>query len=250
MKKLYFLLLTSLYFPCMVFSQGNIRDSVIHTSLVTLSYSYQFPGGDLAKRFLSNSTIGASYLYKTRKNWLIGGDGFFMFRDTIKEQGLFKSISTTDGNIIDGNGIYADLHSYERGYYVGPKIGKVFPVWGPNKNSGIIVLVGAGFLQHKIRIENSDNAAPQIKGDYKKGYDRLTNGVALSEFVGYLYLGNSRLVSFFAGFEMVQAWTKNKRFNFDTMSTDNTKRFDILNGFRIGWVVPLYKVAPQKYYYY
>ncbi len=188
---------------------------------------------------------------KPKKNWLIGADGFFMFRDTIKETGILNSISTSDGNVIDGNGTFADIRLYERGFHVGIKAGKLFPVLGPNKNSGIVVLIGGGLLQHKIRIENPESAAPQIKGDYKKGYDRLTNGFALSEFVGYMYLGNSRLVSFFAGFEFTQAWTKNRRsYNFDMMGPDNTKRFDLLSGFKIGWIIPLYKRSPDKFYYY
>jgi len=251
MKKTFFVLLPLFLFSCHAFSQVNIKDSIINTSIAGLSYAYQFPGGDLSKRFVSNSSIGASYLYKTKKNWLFGVDGFFMFRDTVKENGILDSISTNDGSIIDGNGMYADIRLMERGFYTGLKVGKLFPVWGPNKNSGIVVMIGGGLLQHKIRIENTDNTAPQVKGDYKKGYDRLTNGFALSEFVGYMYLGNSRLVSFFGGFEFVQAWTKNRRsYNFDLMGPDNTKRFDMLNGFRVGWVIPLYKQAPQKYYYY
>lgn len=237
-------------------AQVNIKDSVISTSLLSISYSYQFPGGDLSKRFLSNSAIGGSYFFKTKSNWLIGADGFFMFRDTIKETGILDSISTKTGdigdigNLIDGNGIYAQVFLYERGFYFGMKGGKLFPVFGPNKNSGIVILCGLGFLQHKIRIENPDNTAHQIKGDYKKGYDRLTNGLALSEFIGYMYLGNSRLVSFYAGFEFTQAWTQNRRsYNFDMMGPDKTKRFDLLSGFKIGWIIPLYKRSPEKYYY-
>jgi hypothetical protein len=231
-------------------AQVNIKDSAISTSLISISYSYQFPGGDLSKRFLSNNAIGGSYLYKTKSNWLIGADGFFMFRDTIKETDILNSISTKDGNIIDGNGIYADVHLYERGFYCGVKGGKIFPVFGPNKNSGIVILCGAGLLQHKIRIENPDNTAPQIKGDYKKGYDRLTNGLAISEFIGYMFLGNSRLVSFYAGFEFTQASTQNRRsYNFDMMGPDKTKRSDLLSGLKIGWILPLYKRSPEKYYY-
>jgi hypothetical protein len=250
MKKQSFALLLFL-FSTYSFSQGNIKDSLIRTSMFTASYSYQFPGGDLSKRFLSNNSIGGSFLYKTKHNWLIGAEGSFMFRDTIKETEILDSISTSDGAIIDGNGTYADIRLYERGFYTGIKGGKIFPVFGPNKNSGIVVMIGAGLLQHKIRIENTDNTAPQIKGNYKKGYDRLTNGFALSEFVGYMYLGNSRLVSFYAGFELMQAWTKNRRsYNFDLMGPDNTKRLDMLNGLRIGWIIPLYKRTPDKYYYY
>ncbi|MFH0865955.1 MAG: hypothetical protein V1904_07155 [Bacteroidota bacterium] len=232
------------------FSQANIKDSVISTSLVQATYSFQFPGGDLSKKFVSNHAIGAGYLYKTRKNWIFGADGFFMFRDTVKETGILDSITTSDGNIIDGNGIFAEVHLYERGFHMGFKAGKLFPVWGPNKNSGIILLGGMGLLQHKIRIENRDNTASQITGDYKKGYDRLTNGLALSQFIGYMYLGNSKLVSFYAGIEIIEAFTQNRRsYNFDLMGPDNTNRLDLLYSIKVGWIIPLYKRSPDAFYY-
>jgi hypothetical protein len=232
------------------YAQVSIKDSSIATSLIGISYAYQIPGGDLAKRFLSNSAIGGSYLFKTKSNWLFGADGFFMFRDTIKETDIFSSIKTSDGNIIDGNGIFSEYRLQERGFNISSKIGKLFPVWGPNKNSGIVILAGVGLLQHKISIYEQDKTTPQIEGDYKKGYDRLTNGLSIDEFIGYMYLGNSRLVSFFAGFDLTQAWTKGRRgYNFDLRGPDNTKRFDILSGIKIGWILPLYSQAPDKFYY-
>lgn len=239
-----------LFISGQVFSQVNIKDSAITTSLVQVTYSYQVPGGDLSKRFVSDNAIGLGYLYKSKKNWLLGADGFFMFRDSIKETNILDSIVTSDGNIIDGNGTYAEIHLYERGFHMGIKAGKLFPVIGPNPNSGIFILGGIGLLQHKIRIENRDNSAPQISKEYKKGYDRLTNGLALSEFIGYMHLGNSKLVSFYAGVEFVQAWTQNRRsYNFDLMGPDNTKRLDLLYTIKVGWILPLYKRSPDAFYY-
>lgn len=232
------------------FSQVNIRDSAISTSLVQASYSFQIPAGDLSKRYVNDNAIGLGYLYKTKTNWLFGADGFFMFRDTIKESTILDSIITSDGNIIDGNGVYAEVHLYERGFHSGIKVGKLFPMVGPNKNSGIVVLAGIGLLQHKIRIENKDNTAAQISDDYRKGYDRLTNGLSASQFLGYMHLGDSRLINFYAGIELVEAWTQNRRsYNFDLMGPDNTKRFDMLYTIKIGWILPLYKRSPEAFYY-
>lgn len=251
MKKIFCIIILLISFQIKhVFPQANIKDSVISTSLIQATYSYQIPGSDLSKRFVSDNAIGLGYLYKTRKNWILGADGFFMFRDTIKETGILDSITTSDGNIIDGNGIYAEVHLYERGFHMGFKAGKLFPIWGPNKNSGIVLLGGMGLLQHKIRIENRDNTASQITGDYKKGYDRLTNGLALSQFIGYMYLGNSKLISFYAGVEIVEAFTQNRRsYNFDLMGKDNTKRLDLLYTIKVGWIIPLYKRSPDAFYY-
>lgn len=117
-----------------------------------------------------------------------------------------------------------------------------------NPNSGFIFSVGPGFLQHKIRIE-SDAAA--LKGVYKKGYDRLSNGFAVMESLGYLFLSNKRLVNFYIGMTSVQAWTKNRRgFNYDTGKEDDKMRLDIMTGFKIAWILPLYKKVPDEYYFY
>ena len=111
--------------------------------------------------------------------------------------------------------------------------------------------IGAGLLQHHIRIENKDNNTPPVLDEYKKGYDKLTNGLSTREFIGYQYLSNKNILNFYAGFEFYQAWTECRRdYNFDTMEEDNTKRNDYLFGVRVGWILPLYQKAPNEYYYY
>ena len=231
-------------------SQVSIRDSSIAFPMFSINYAYQTPGSDLAKRFGDDSNIGANLTYKTKKNYLFGLEGNYFFGTMLKEDSILDKISTADGNIINGNGEYADIRMFERGFYITGKIGKMFPVIGPNPNSGLFIMGGAGFLQHKIRIENPGNTVPQIAGDYAKGYDRLTNGFAITEFVGYMHMGSNRLVSFYIGIECVQAWTQNRRsYNFDQMKRDTDKRFDALYGIKLGWILPLYKRVPDKYYF-
>jgi hypothetical protein len=174
-----------------------------------------------------------------------------MFGTHVKhEENILSNIAASSGLIIDGDGAWAEVFYYERGFYANARAGKIFPVLNPNPNSGLCVMIGTGLLQHKIRIDNPGNLAPQIKDDYKKGYDKLSNGWALSEFVGYMYMGNRRLITFFAGFEFTQAWTQSRRdFDFVLMKKDESKRFDMLYGFKAGWVVPLYKRSPAGYYF-
>jgi hypothetical protein len=231
-------------------AQQNIKDTTIHIFMLSPTFAYQVPGGDLANRFGNNLSIGGSFSYKSQTNWIIGLDGNFIFGGTIYEPGLFNGISTSQGYIIGTGGIYADIRTYERGYHFNLKVGKLIPKWGPNKNSGPLFTVGGGFLQHKIRIENPSNDAPQLTGDYTAGYDRRTNGFAITEFAGYQYLGNKGKVNFFAGFEFVQAFTQNRRsLNFDTMKHDDTKRLDLLSGIRVGWIFTMYRRKPQEVYY-
>jgi hypothetical protein len=39
-------------------------------------------------------------------------------------------------------------------------------------------------------------------------------------------------------------------YDFDIMGYDDTKRKDFLGGIRVGWILPLYQKAPEKFYYY
>lgn len=243
----------TLLFFCFVsqqsFSQINVKDSSVAVPILMASYAYQFPGGDLVKRFGNNSNIGGNFLYKTKSNWLFGVGGYFLFGDSIKES-IFDSISSENGTIIDHNGEYADIRLYERGYSLFANFGKIITFKKPNPNSGLFLLGSMGFLQHKIRIEDNANNTPQVNGTYKQGYDRLTNGFALTEFIGYIYFGNKRLINFYGGIEFTQAWTQGRRFNFDSKQLDNAKRNDYLFGARIGWMLPFYKKVPNEFYYY
>ncbi len=231
-------------------AQVNVKDSVINTFLLTPSYSYQFPGGDIADRFGANSNIGMGALYKTRSNWTFGLEGTFIFGNTLREHTILDPLRTERGEIIGVDGRYADVRLFERGYSVTANVGKLFPVIGPNPNSGIVLKAGVGFVQHKIRIDVIGNTVVQLSKTYKKGYDRLTNGLALTQSVGYLYLGNRRLVNFYAGVDVMEGFTENRRtVNYDTGLHDDTKRLDILFGPRISWIIPLYKKLPRDFYY-
>lgn len=210
---------------------------------------YQLPEGDLLKRYGNNGTAGGNFMLKFRHDILVGVEGNFIFGSKVKENDLFKNISTPDGSIIDGNGIYAETHLFERGFYFAANVGKVFRVLKKYPCSGIMIMASGGFLMHKIRIENPDNTAAQLSGDYKLGYDRMTNGFAAGGFVGYYHLGETRLINYFAGFEYIAAFTKSQRYDFDLMGIDNTSRIDIFYGIKVGWMIPLYKRKRQEFYY-
>ena len=106
--------------------------------------------------------------------------------------------------------------------------------------SGIRLTASTGVLQHKIRIEDRTGGLIQLQGEYLKGYDRLTNGLAFTEFIGYQHISNSGLVNFMAGFELTQGFTKNRRsWDYLEMKRLDEQRFDLLNGFRVGWVLTL-----------
>ena len=108
---------------------------------------------------------------------------------------------------------------------------------------------GAGYIQHKIFIDTPGNVVPYLEDEYRKGFDRFTNGPMLNQFLGYVNFSNSKRVNFYAGIDLTEGFTQNRRTNFDTGLKDETKRFDLMIGIHIGWVFPLYKrVADQIYF--
>jgi len=191
-------------------------------------------------------------MFKGSNRWSLAIECNFIFRDGVKNPGTYLSgIMTNDGFIIDESGVFANVMLLERGFDLWAKVGKLFPVAGSNPNSGILVQFGGGMLQHKIRIEIPTNSVPQLRDNYKKGYDHLCNGPALLQFIGYQHLGNARKINFFAGLEFTEAFTLSRRaYYFNDMKAPDEKRFDMLNSIKIGWYLPLYKKVGQKYYYY
>lgn len=234
------------------YSQSS-KDSAIFIPAISVNYSYQIPGGDIATRYGNNSTIGSSFIIKFKSNWLLGVDVHYMFGGDLKHEAssVFDSILTKDGNIINKEGTYATYLLSERGLYAGGKVGRLFVIDKSKPNSGILITLAGGLLQHKIRIENDNSDAPQILGDKKKGYDKLTNGFAANEFIGYIYFGKKKIVNFVVGFDFYQAWTQSRRdYDFNTMSRDTKKRHDYLYSIKVGWFIPFSKKMPKDYYFY
>jgi hypothetical protein len=231
--------------------QQSVKDSSISATVLDFSFAQHIPGGDMGERFFTNSSLGFSVNHKFENNTFITANYSFIFRDQVKEDSILNSISTSSGFVIDGNGQFAEYFLFERGFMTSISFGKLFPIYGPNPNSGFFISGGCGIMQHKIKIQHLANTAPQIRGDYQKGYDRLSNGFMLTQMVGYRLLSNNRLVNGMFGIEFNQAFTKNRRdINFDTQQKDTSKRLDLLSGIRFGISLPLYRKVPKDFYFY
>lgn len=220
--------------------------------MIYATAGFDLSGGDMAKRYGNNFEAGGGFLFKTKSNWLFGLELTYLFGDKVKENAI-SNLTTSEGYLIGEDGIYADVRITERGTKLPMfKAGKLFsrPFGRAGVNSGIFVLGGVGLLQHKINYEDVSNTATQLRDEYKKGYDRLTNGLALTQNIGYLFLDSKRRINFFAALEFTEGFTKNRRdYNFNQMHQDNKARFDLLMGVKLGWIFPVYKKLPQEYYY-
>ena len=227
-----------------------MKDSVMSTGFISATYGYHMPGGDMSDRFGDASTIGAHAGYKSTSNNFFALQWNYIFGEKVKETGILDSISTSDGYIIDIEGKLADIRIFERGFTLHAQYGHLFPIKGisPNPNSGLLLTTGIGMMQHKIRIFDNGARSPQLRGDYLKGYDRLTSGVSFSQFIGYWYMSNSRYVNCYFGIEAYQGITKSRRsWDYDLMRADTRQRTDLMWGLRGGWAIPLYRKSKSGY---
>jgi hypothetical protein len=161
------------------------------------------------------------------------------------------NLKDENGFIIGINGDYAQVKLRQRGFLVGAFISNIIPIGSVNERSGLRVDLGVNLMQHWIRLQDDYNTVAQFNDPYKKGYDRLTNGFALSEFIGYQYLSKNRRINLYGGLEFVQAWTKSRReYDFATQSQMLESRLDLLNGFKLGLILPIYiESQPDEIFY-
>lgn len=253
MKQVY----TAILFLCLSMSaqaQLNVKDSSIAIPWVSVQYGFNLTRGDLLQTHGHFNHVGMFAGYKTKSNWVYGIDGSFMFGNDVKRshQDLFGHLMDEKGAITDQNGDQAVVVTGSRGLHVNLNAGKILPIFSPNPNSGIYVNVGAGFLAHKIRVETQDHVVPLLELDYRKGYDRLVQGVNASAFLGYAYMASESFVKFYAGFYAQNGFTHNMRtifFDEPDLAVPTDQRNDLQYGIRFGWLIPIYQRQPKEFYF-
>lgn len=234
------------------FGQRNVKDTIISTPWMSVNYGFNATAGDLADRHGNFNHIGIFAGYKTKRNWIFGVDGAYMFGNQVRATGLFDHLVDSKGNITDQNGDIAIVLVYSRGFYADLNVGKIIPVLSPNKNSGLYFNFGAGYLLHKIRVETQDHVVPELELDYRKGYDRLTTGLNTQQLIGYAFMANQGFLNFYGGFYFQEGFTYNRRTIFyDQPDTPVSKdmMIDIQYGLKLAWMIPIYKRQPKEFYF-
>ncbi len=246
-------LIFSILFLCFIssaFGQVNVRDSTARGLLFNFNLAYNVPAGDVGELYGPHMSFAFDMLYKTKSNWLLGGGFDYMFGANVKNtDGLLGGFYTEDGNIIGTNGDYTSVKPLLRGWVIQAKVGKVFPIIGPNPNSGLLVQLGAGYIQHKTQIVHF-NSVYQFNEPYERGYDQLHIGFALSEYIAFFHAGNKRTINFQLGFNFIQGFTQNVReYNYFSRSYDLENKLDLYFGIKASWFLPIYDKNAQKYFY-
>lgn len=213
--------------------------------LIDFSYGIHLPLADMAENYKYNFSLAGKVQYIFSNNLAVGLVGDFQFIDDMKTD-VVANLREEEGFIIDRFGQLSDVQLGQRGFFLGASISYLIPMLKDYKRSGIEVRFEAGYEQHWVRIEVLGSDIFALSDEYKKGYDRMTTGFAMRQYIGYRHLDRNRLLNFFGGFDIMQAFTKNRRgYNFDTRQEDNRDRIDILVGFRIGITLPIYIYTPE-----
>jgi hypothetical protein len=212
-------------------------------------YGMDIPSADMGDRFGSsfNPELGIQF---DKKNYFVGIHGG-MFLGPIVNEDVISNLRTDDGLLISQQEDLAVITMKQRGFIVGLNAGKFIPLVENYGTHGIRIRVGLNVLTHYIIFNNETASTNQLLGEYANGYDRLSRGWGIEEFVGYQYVSTKNTVRVFVGFNGIQARTRNLRpYNFDTRERDETIRFDVLSGIRVGMAISLFENADGSDIYY
>lgn len=245
------LLIVILFYSICGFPQKkSLKDSTVNTVLIGVHYKAGLTLGDMADRWGFNNQIGLDLTNKYKNNVTVGLNAGFIFGNQLRQPEIFSGLLNEFGTITGLSGTPADILFLMRGATGHLSMGYVWNRFGNNPNSGIWFSGGLGYMMHKIRIESLYDVVPQLQGDYKKGYDKLTMGISTRQFIGYLYQADVRLIKFYGGLELVQGLNKNVRtYNFDTGGPEDELRFDVMYGLKVGLVMPISQRTRGEYYY-
>ncbi len=249
------LLFTLLSLTSSLFSQAAMGPAPAPGSgsyiLMKVGGGFYATSGDLAKRYPQFASIPVSLGYKAKSNLSFSINYSPLLGSKVDITGLFGDMLGPSGEILDQNGFPTVIRYYMRGFSAGGTVGKVFPAGKSNKHGSFEISAGAGMLQHYIKMQFDAGRTPQLEGLYTAGYDRLTNGLQLSQHFRWQYL-NTETLSVYAGIDVGQGFTQNRRsWNFSEMSAETKGRKDIFFGLSAGIMIPVTlkaSAAESKYF--
>ena len=207
--------------------------------VVDVSYGVHMVVADLKERFSHAFDVGLKVNYMTPKGWMFSVSGDYLFAERINED-VLSNLREQSGYIIDRQGALTFVKQHMRGFMIQGGVSKFIPfVANKKKRFGVELRLQGGYIQHWVRLKFGGEELLQLMGDYKKGYDRKTSGFVTQQYLGLRYMSTNRRYNFFAGVEVTEGFTRNRRaWNYDQMRADNDPKLDIMVGFRAGVSIP------------
>ncbi len=213
---------------------------------MSFTYGFHLSAMDLAERFGAHWSIGLGLEKIRNDKWLYGLEFNLQFGNQVKED-VLAGLRSDRGIIIGINETKADVFLRQRGAYYGMTIGRQWILGSTVSPHRIQWRLGGGLWQHKIRIVDDSNSVPQLHGQFTKGYDRLSNGIATKQVLNYTYKSNKNNLHMFLQFEALGGIIRNRR-DWDIASRKklDRRRLDATFGIRIGWILPLGTGGTEK----
>ena len=238
-------------------SSGKItgKDEVVSTPFFAGAVGWAFPFGEMGNRYSSFFNVDANLGWKTKTNWLYIFDFCFQFgNNNVKNlDNILSGLMTNDANpfIISNEGTDAGVVAYNRNLSLSFGVGKIFPLWFSNPNSGLVITLNGGFIQHQIIYQSTLGRVPQLEDDYAYGYDRQMRGYMTSVFLGYIHLSKKTYANWYACVQGYMARTKmSRKYQFDLMSGDDKRYTDYMLSAKVGWIFPFFGRKADKIYFY
>lgn len=230
-------------------------DTNISTPFFAAAAGWTFPFGEMGDRYSSFFNVNADLGWKTTENWIINLEFGFQFgSDNVKHiKDYLATLYTNDQKpiIVGSDGTDAGVVAYNRNLSLCLGIGKIFPIFGSNPNSGLEVTLWGGYLQHQIIYEATLSKVYQLEDDYKYLYDRQMRGPMSGLFLGYRHLSKKTYANWFAGIDWKVAWTKMTRdYQADLQSGDSKRYTDHMLTLKVGWMFPFFGRSSDRIYYY
>tara|TARA_R110002050_G_scaffold11037_1_gene37559 strand:+ start:1218 stop:1979 length:762 start_codon:yes stop_codon:yes gene_type:complete len=220
--------------------------------LIGIGLSTNVPSGPWTDNFRENYSLSTSLGRKFANNIIISGEWSYLFGGEVDNRSDFlKAITTSNGQLLNGNGSYAQININQRGTYFNLQVEKLFFSPEKNQNSGWSLGAGAGYAWHWLNIDNVGNDSPQLIDDYVAGYDRMSRGFLATQSIGYMYLSNSKLINLKLSFEVNEIWSQDvRKYHYPTGEISNETNLNLLYSLKLKWYLPIYLGGKTEEYYY
>jgi hypothetical protein len=217
--------------------------------LVNLNWKPVLPGADMGKRFGVFNGFGLDLYFKSKKNYLWGLNSAYLFGRSVKDIGYLDFMKDKNGNVFTDEGQPVSIVASMRGSQSQLVFGRLFQFYTKVPEWSFLLQFGAGYLQHKYLFQASNTL--QFSGDYLRGYDRLRNGIAVSQEAGICHFNLNRRINFNLVFELTEAITKNRRYyDYATESIDTKSYFDMMSAVKLSWILPVKVMDKSEPVYY
>lgn len=241
MHRIPFLMIFALLFSGSLSSQSLLKDSVVSVFSFEFGYMPSYTALDLQEKTDLLHVLSPGISYKSGGNILFLLSSNILLGNKLKENTVPNFVFSEVGVPITTDGYLEQVNPTFQGIEVQLQVGKLIKRSRHNKNSGLWTHLGAGFMRHKIKYNYGTSTVPQLEDPYVQGYDRLTYGAALSQFLGWRRYANKNLFNYQFGIEIHEGFTQNRRsWNFDTMKPDNRDRLDLYYGLKFAFIIPYY----------